>query len=244
MIKITNLKKTYYTGTIAVEALRGISFKVEKGEFVAIMGASGSGKSTLMNLLGLLDVPTAGSYILDGTEVAALSEKNYARIRNQKIGFVFQAFNLLPRLTALHNVELPMLYAGVKPAERRKRAMLALGRLGLGERTHHFPSELSGGQNQRVAIARALGNDPAIILADEPTGALDSKTSLEIMDIFQKLNRDGATIIVVTHEEDIARHAGRILRLNDGLLISDEKVRQPLNAGYTLSSLQKEAKSI
>ncbi|MEN6325328.1 MAG: ABC transporter ATP-binding protein [Syntrophomonas sp.] len=244
MIEITNLQKTYYTGTIAVKALRGISFNVKKGEFVAIMGASGSGKSTLMNLLGLLDVPTAGSYILDGTEVAALNEKSYAQIRNQKIGFVFQAFNLLPRLTALHNVELPMLYAGVGPAERKKRALQALERLGLGERTHHFPNELSGGQNQRVAIARALGNDPAIILADEPTGALDSHTSLEIMDIFQQLNRDGATIIVVTHEEDIARHAGRILRLSDGLLLTDEKVRQPLNAGYALSSLRNEAKSV
>lgn len=244
MIKITDLQKTYYTGTVAVNALRGISFQVKKGEFVAIMGASGSGKSTLMNMLGLLDNPTSGSYILDGIEVASLNEKNYARIRNQKIGFVFQAFNLLPRMTALHNVELPMLYAGVKPMERRRRAIEALERLGLGERIHHFPNELSGGQSQRVAIARALGNDPAIILADEPTGALDSHTSLEIMEIFQQLNRDGTTIVLVTHEEDIARHAGRILRLSDGLMVTDEKVRKPLNAAYTLSSMRKEAESI
>ncbi|MGI5921086.1 MAG: ABC transporter ATP-binding protein [Syntrophomonadaceae bacterium] len=241
MIKVTNLKKTYYTGTIAVYALREVSFQVQKGEFVAIMGASGSGKSTLMNLLGLLDVPTGGSYILDGVKVSALNEKNLARTRNQKIGFVFQAFNLLPRLTALQNVELPMLYAGVKPAERRKKALLALKQLGLENRTHHYPNELSGGQNQRVAIARALVNEPAIILADEPTGALDTHTSIEIMDIFQELNRAGATIVVVTHEEDIARHAGRIIRLSDGQLISDEIVTQPLNAGYRLASAENEA---
>lgn len=241
MIKVSDLQKTYYTGAIAVNALRGISFQVQKGEFVAIMGASGSGKSTLMNLLGFLDVPTGGSYVLDGIEVSTLGEKNLARIRNQKIGFVFQAFNLLPRLTAQHNVELPMLYAGIKPGERRKRATLALQKLGLGDRTHHYPNELSGGQNQRVAIARALANEPAIILADEPTGALDTHTSMEIMEIFQHLNQGGATIIVVTHEEDIARHAGRIIRLSDGLLLTDEKVLQPLDAGLMLTSVGNEA---
>lgn len=240
MIEISDLQKTYHTGSIAVEALRSVSFNIDNGEFVAIMGASGSGKSTLMNLLGLLDVPTAGTYILNQTEVSALAEKDYARIRNREIGFVFQTFNLLPHLTALHNVELPMLYAGVKPAKRRDRAMQLLEGVGLAERTNHYPHELSGGQNQRVAIARSLANNPAIVLADEPTGALDTRTSLEVMEIFQQLNRDGTTIILVTHEEDIARHAGRILRLSDGLLITDDKVQQPLDAGKILNSFRKE----
>jgi putative ABC transport system ATP-binding protein len=244
MIAINNLQKSYYTGTIAVDALRGLSFCIDRGDFVAIMGASGSGKSTLMNLLGLLDVPSAGTYILNQTEVSALNEKDYARIRNKEIGFIFQTFNLLPHLTALHNVELPMLYAGVKPAARRERAMQLLERMGLKDRFHHYPNELSGGQNQRVAIARALANQPSIILADEPTGALDSHTSLEVMDIFQQLNRDGATIVLVTHEENIAQHAGRILRLSDGLLINDDIVEEPLNAGQDLSSYRKEVSSL
>ena len=244
MIAINDLRKTYDTGSITVEALRGLSFNIDKGEFVAIMGASGSGKSTLMNLLGLLDVASAGTYILNQTEVSALEEKDFARIRNKEIGFVFQTFNLLPHLTALHNVELPMMYAGVKLAARRERATLLLERMGLIDRMHHYPNELSGGQNQRVAIARSLANNPAIILADEPTGALDSHTSLEVMDIFQQLNRDGTTIIVVTHEENIAQHAGRILRLSDGLLIKDDIVPEPLDAGQALISFRKEGVSI
>ncbi len=243
MIAVNELKKTYYAGAVAVEALKGVSFEVRQGEFAAIMGASGSGKSTIMNLLGLLDTPTGGSYILDGTEVSALAENEYARMRNQKIGFVFQAFNLLPRLSALKNVELPMLYAGIKPAERRRKAIEALERVGLEDRMHHRPNELSGGQNQRVAIARALSNDPAIILADEPTGALDSWTSLEIMDIFQGLNQNGATIVVVTHEEDIAHHTGRIIRLSDGVMVKDEMVAKPLNAWQKLHPIGNEVKS-
>jgi len=241
MIAINDLRKTYDTGSITVEALRGLSFNIDKGEFVAIMGTSGSGKSTLMNLLGLLDVPSAGTYILNQTEVSALEEKDFARIRNKEIGFVFQTFNLLPHLTALHNVELPMMYAGVKPAARREQATLLLERMGLIDRIHHYPNELSGGQNQRVAIARSLANNPAIILADEPTGALDSHTSLEVMDIFQQLNLEGTTIILVTHEENIAQHANRILRLSDGLLIRNDIVPVPLNAALELSSLRKEA---
>ncbi len=244
MIAINDLQKIYYTGTIAVEALRGLSFSIDRGDFVAIMGASGSGKSTLMNLLGLLDVPSAGTYILNQTEVSALNEQDYARIRNKEIGFIFQTFNLLPHLTALHNVELPMLYAGVRPAARKARAMQLLEHVGLKERFHHYPNELSGGQNQRVAIARALANQPSIILADEPTGALDTHTSLEVMDIFQQLNREGATIIVVTHEENIAQHAGRILRLSDGRLLSDDIVSRPLDAGQALSSHRNEVTSI
>ncbi|MGI6453676.1 MAG: ABC transporter ATP-binding protein [Syntrophomonadaceae bacterium] len=239
MIKINNLSKTYSTGSLHVPALRGITLNIARGEFVAITGASGSGKSTLMNLLGLLDRPSGGSYVLDGIDTAGLDDDEYARLRNLKIGFVFQAFNLLPRLNAQKNVELAMLYAGVGPAERRKRAIEGLTRLGLADRIHHFPSELSGGQNQRVAIARALANNPAILLADEPTGALDSQTGLEIMSIFQELNRHGTTIVLVTHEPDIARHARRILRMADGLLIADEKVAAPLDAAQYRPSIAK-----
>ncbi|MEQ8175099.1 MAG: ABC transporter ATP-binding protein [Syntrophomonadaceae bacterium] len=227
MIKIGNLKKEYISGSIQVLALQGVSFTVEPGQFVSIMGASGSGKSTLMNLLGLLDSPKEGTYCLNGIETSSLDEVGRAKVRNQKIGFVFQAFNLLPRLNALENVELPMIYAGVKPAARREKAMAALERMGLADRYHHRPSELSGGQNQRVAIARALVNDPALILADEPTGALDTRNSEEIMGVFQELNRQGATIVLVTHEPEVARCSGRILRLSDGLLVSDEAVQQP-----------------
>lgn len=240
MIKINNLTKTYSTGTFTVPALRGISLEIARGEFVAVTGASGSGKSTLMNLLGLLDRPTEGSYILDGIDVSGLNDDEYARLRNRKIGFVFQAFNLLPRLTALKNVELAMLYAGIGLAERRKRAVAGLTRLGLEDRMHHFPSELSGGQNQRVAIARALANDPAIVLADEPTGALDSYTSVEIMNIFQELNESGTTIVLVTHEMDIARHSRRILRMGDGLLLADEQVNTPLDARKEIQLLAKQ----
>lgn len=224
MISIENIRKQYISGSIEVWALQGITFKVGEGEFVAIMGASGSGKSTLMNLLGLLDTPTEGSYSLDETQTAGLKEDERAMLRNQKIGFVFQAFNLLPRLTALENVEVPMIYAGIKPAERRKLALEALERLGLEQRYRHRPHELSGGQNQRVAIARALVNQPALILADEPTGALDTHNSQEIMEVFQDLNQQGSTIVVVTHEPEIAGFTNRILRLSDGLLVSDEPV--------------------
>jgi ABC-type antimicrobial peptide transport system, ATPase component len=224
MIDIENLRKLYQSGSIEVWALQGISFKVDEGEFLAVMGASGSGKSTLMNLLGLLDTPTEGSYLLDGTRTDLLKENERASFRNQKIGFVFQAFNLLPRLTALENVEVPMVYAGIKPSERRKMALSALERLGLEQRWRHRPHELSGGQNQRVAIARALVNNPALILADEPTGALDTHTSQEIMEIFRDLNKNGSTIVVVTHEPEIAAYTNRILRLSDGRLISDEPV--------------------
>jgi putative ABC transport system ATP-binding protein len=230
MIKINNLCKTYSTGVFTVPALKGITLDIAPGEFVAISGASGSGKSTMMNLLGLLDRPSEGSYLLDGMDVSNLNDDDYARLRNRKIGFVFQAFNLLPRLTALKNVELSMLYAGTKHEERRKRAVEVLTRLGLEDRLHHFPNELSGGQNQRVAIARALVNHPAIILADEPTGALDSQTGLEIMNIFQELNRQGTTIVLVTHELNIAQHSRRILRMADGLIISDEEIARPLDA--------------
>lgn len=230
MIKINNLSKTYSTGAFTVPALKGITLDIAPGEFVAITGASGSGKSTMMNLLGLLDRPSEGSYLLDGMDVSNLNDDDYARLRNRKIGFVFQAFNLLPRLTALKNVELSMLYAGTKHEERRKRALEVLTLLGLEDRLHHFPNELSGGQNQRVAIARALINNPAIILADEPTGALDSQTGLEIMSIFQELNRQGTTIVLVTHELNIARHSRRILRMADGLIINDEEIARPLDA--------------
>lgn len=226
MIKVENLQKEYISGSIQVLALQGVTFNVEPGQFVSIMGVSGSGKSTLMNLLGLLDSPGEGSYCLDGIETFALDETGRARVRNHKIGFVFQAFNLLPRLNALENVELPMIYAGLKPSVRRKKAMQALERMDLGDRSHHRPSELSGGQNQRVAIARALVNEPALILADEPTGALDTRNSEEIMEVFRGLNRQGATIVLVTHEPDIAKYSERILRLSDGRLVADETVQQ------------------
>lgn len=228
MIKVNNLRKVYNTGSIAVEALKGVSLTIGKGEFVAVMGPSGSGKSTFMNLLGLLDSPTEGTYWLEERQVSSLDKNELAILRNQKLGFVFQAFNLIPSFTALKNVELPMLYAGIKPEERRQRAILALERVGLAERLQHRPSELSGGQNQRVAIARAIVNCPAVIMADEPTGALDTKTGDEIMGIFEELHREGTTIVLVTHEMDIARHAKRILRFKDGLLISDKEVTSPI----------------
>jgi len=222
MIRIRTLTKRYQTGDQAFNALDGVSLDIHEGEFVAIMGASGSGKSTLMNLMGCLDRPTSGDYALDGVTVSQLDDAELAGIRNQKIGFVFQSFNLLPRTTAVENVELPMLYAGVKPAERRQRALEALAKVGLAERTTHMPNQLSGGQQQRVAIARAIVNRPKILLADEPTGALDTKTSEEIMDLFTQLNRQGMTVILVTHEPDIATYARRILRFRDGHILSDE----------------------
>ncbi len=222
MIEIRQLTKRYQTGDQEFNALDGVSLRIQEGEFVAIMGASGSGKSTLMNLVGCLDRPTSGDYTLDGVAVSKLGDAELARIRNQKIGFVFQSFNLLPRTSSVENVELPMLYAGVKPAERRQRALSALGKVGLAERTEHKPNQLSGGQQQRVAIARAIVNQPKILLADEPTGALDTRTSEEIMDLFTELNRQGMTVILVTHEPDIAAYARRIIRFRDGRILSDE----------------------
>lgn len=224
IIRVENLKKIYDTGKIQVEALKDINLEIEKNEYVAIMGASGSGKSTLMNILGCLDRLTEGKYILDDVDVSTLDGNALAEIRNKKIGFVFQAFNLLPRLSALANVELPMVYAGISYAERQKKAKAALERVGLTDRMHHRPNELSGGQKQRVAIARSLVNDPAIILADEPTGNLDTKSSEEIMDIFEGLNNEGVTIVMVTHEQDISQHTKRAVVFRDGAIISDKPV--------------------
>jgi putative ABC transport system ATP-binding protein len=237
-IKLENITKTYDLGEVQVHALRGVSLEIYPGEFVAIMGASGSGKSTLMNILGCLDKPTRGNYFLDGVDVSGLSKKELARVRSHKIGFVFQQFNLLSRTSALENVELPTIYAGVRLPEREKRAREALARVGLAERAGHFPSQLSGGQQQRVAIARALVNDPAILLADEPTGNLDSRTSVEIMDIFQKLNRDqGLTVAIVTHEPDIAQYAKRALEFRDGKMRLDVPIQNRLLAEEVLPTL-------
>jgi putative ABC transport system ATP-binding protein len=223
VIVTRGLKREYDMGGEIVRALRGVDAAIRRNEYVAIMGPSGSGKSTLMNLIGCLDTPTAGEYWLNGQLVSNLSDDELARIRNREIGFVFQTFNLLPRATALHNVELPLVYAGVSPAERRARAMDALERVQLADRMQHRPNELSGGQRQRVAIARALVNSPAILLADEPTGNLDSTTSEEIMRVFEGLSEQGQTVIVVTHEADIAAHARRVITLRDGLVESDRK---------------------
>jgi putative ABC transport system ATP-binding protein len=222
LIDIRDLIKTYQIGTIEVNALRGVDLQIQKNEYVAVMGPSGSGKSTLMNILGCLDTPTSGEYELDGEVVSQMNDDQLADIRNRQIGFVFQTFNLLPRANALHNVELPLIYAGVSAAKRRAMAMEALQRVGLGDRFHHKPNELSGGQRQRVAIARALINNPSIIFADEPTGNLDTTTGDEIMAIFTELHEQGNTIILVTHEEYIAEHAKRIIRLRDGKIERDE----------------------
>ncbi|HWA86356.1 MAG TPA: ABC transporter ATP-binding protein [Opitutus sp.] len=222
VIEIEGVTKLYKMGEEIIHALRGVSLEIRRNEYLAIMGPSGSGKSTLMNMLGCLDTPTAGRYDFNGRNVAQMDDDELAEIRNREIGFVFQTFNLLPRSDALHNVELPLIYAGQPPHTRRERARQALDNVGLGNRIHHRPNELSGGQRQRVAIARALVNNPSIILADEPTGNLDSKTGTEIMELFEQLYEQGNTIIVVTHEEDIARHARRIVRLRDGLIESDE----------------------
>jgi putative ABC transport system ATP-binding protein len=224
IINIEQIKKIYQVGLEEVHALRDVSLRIDKNEYVAIMGPSGSGKSTLMNMLGCLDTPTSGKYEFNGVSVSEMNDNDLARIRNKEIGFVFQTFNLLPRSDALHNVELPLIYAGVSYAERREKAQKALIDVGLGDRIHHKPNELSGGQRQRVAVARALVTNPSIILADEPTGNLDSKTGEEIMLLFNEIHNKGNTIILVTHEEYIAEHAARIIRLKDGLIEKDELV--------------------
>jgi putative ABC transport system ATP-binding protein len=229
LIELHDVTKTYDTGDVQVHALRGVSLSIDRGEFVAVMGASGSGKSTLMNVLGCLDRPTSGRYLLDGEEVARLGRDRLAEIRNSTLGFVFQSFNLLPRTSALENVELPLLYSHASAAERRRRATAALARVGLAERAPHHPNQLSGGQQQRVAIARALVCEPRIILADEPTGNLDSRTSVDVMALLQDLGASGITIVLVTHEPDIAAYAGRVIEMRDGRVRSDAR-RTPLRA--------------
>jgi putative ABC transport system ATP-binding protein len=221
LIDIRNLKKDYMMEMVEVKALRGIDLQIPENEYVAIMGPSGSGKSTLMNILGCLDTPTEGKYFFNSVDVTLLNDNQLSAIRNKNVGFVFQSFNLLPRMSALHNVELPLMYAGVEKNQRRELALLSLERVGLSDRVHHKPAELSGGQRQRVSIARALVNNPGIILADEPTGALDSKNGEEIMEIFSKLHSEGNTIIVITHENEIAAHCRRIIYLKDGIIHSD-----------------------
>jgi putative ABC transport system ATP-binding protein len=222
IIHLENIKKNYFLGKQVIEVLKGISLDIAKNEYVALMGPSGSGKSTLMNIVGCLDTPTGGRYILNGKDVSSMPDNDLAEVRNKEIGFVFQQFNLLPRLTAIENVALPLVYAGIPKRQRTEKAKEVLDKVALADRGHHKPNEMSGGQNQRVAIARALVNDPSIILADEPTGNLDSKTSYEIMDIFGKIHASGNTVILVTHEEDIAHYAHRVVRLRDGMIESDK----------------------
>jgi len=239
VIHLENVHKTYDLGEIQVHALRGVSLEIREGEMVAVMGASGSGKSTLMNILGCLDKPSKGAYLLDGVDVTNMTKTELAKVRNSKIGFVFQQFNLLSRTSALENVELPTVYAGLPPEERHKRAQRALEQVGLAERAHHHPSQLSGGQQQRVAIARALVTEPSILLADEPTGNLDSRTSVEVMDIFQRLNQEhGITVILVTHEHDIANYAKRNLEFRDGKIQRDIAVRDRLMARDILPTMK------
>jgi putative ABC transport system ATP-binding protein len=241
LITTRNLAKEYRMDGYTVAALRGVTLEIAAGEFVAVMGPSGSGKSTFMNLLGCLDSPTGGDYILAGESVAQLSGDALAAIRNRRLGFVFQNFNLLARTSAVENVELPLLYSRCPAEERRRRAMARLSEVGLAERAHHHPSQLSGGQQQRVAIARALVNDPVLILADEPTGALDTRTSFELMGLLQQLNRGGMTVVLVTHEHDIATFASRIISFRDGHVLDDQRVAQPADARAMLEALEKEA---
>ncbi|RZS87206.1 putative ABC transport system ATP-binding protein [Motilibacter rhizosphaerae] len=221
VIDLRAVMKVYGSGDTEVRAVAGVDLVAERGEYLAIMGASGSGKSTLMNILGCLDAPTRGRYLLDGYDVGRLTERQLSIVRNRKIGFIFQSFNLIPRTSALANVELPLAYAGVKPAERRERALAALERVGLGERVHHLPSELSGGQQQRVAVARAIVTDPVMLLADEPTGALDSRSTGEVLDLFDALHAAGRTLVVITHEDEVAQRSRRVVRMRDGLVASD-----------------------
>jgi putative ABC transport system ATP-binding protein len=223
VVDLRGVTKTYGSGDTVVHAVAGVNLVVERGDYVAVMGASGSGKSTLMNIIGCLDAPTRGRYRLDGVDTRRLDERRQAMIRNRKIGFVFQSFNLIPRMTALANVELPLAYAGLKGSQRRVRAAAALERVGLGDRFGHLPAQLSGGQQQRVAIARAIVTEPVLLLADEPTGALDSHSTAEVLQLFGALNVAGRTVVVITHEEEVAAHAGRVLRMRDGLIISDER---------------------
>lgn len=238
LITLDHIHKTYQMGDVEIHALRGVSLHIDRGEFIAIMGASGSGKSTMMNILGCLDKPTRGQYVLDGQDVSTLSRDELADIRNRKIGFVFQGFNLLSRTSALENVELPMLYLGLKTSERTRRAREALEIVGLADRMHNMPNQLSGGQQQRVAIARSLVNHPSIILADEPTGNLDSRTSVEVMDVFQQLNKArGITIALVTHEPDIAQYARRTIVFKDGRIKNDYMIKEPRSARVELESL-------
>jgi putative ABC transport system ATP-binding protein len=224
LIRLEKISRRYQMGAETIHALREVSLEIQRGEYVAIMGPSGSGKSTLMNLIGCLDTPTSGRYELNGVQVSQMDDNQLAEIRNKEIGFIFQTFNLLPRSDALRNVELPLIYAGVPAEERRQVALEALKNVGLGDRIHHKPNELSGGQRQRVSVARALVNRPSLLLADEPTGNLDTKTGMEILALFEELSRKGNTLIVVTHEEDVAQHAHRILRIRDGLIASDERI--------------------
>jgi len=238
VIRIDRVSKIYQTGDILVHALRGLSLTIHRGEFVAIMGPSGSGKSTLMNIIGCLDRPTKGKYFLEGVDVSTMGKAQLADVRNQRVGFVFQSFNLVSRTSALENVELPLLYAGVSSGERKRRAREALAIVGLSERERNMPNQLSGGQQQRVALARALVNNPSIILADEPTGALDTRTSVEVMEIFQRLNLErNLTVIIVTHESDIALYAERVIHVRDGRIASDEKVKDRWNAAEVLRTL-------
>lgn len=242
IIEIKNLRKDYHVGEVTVHALRGVDLKIHEGEFVAIMGASGSGKSTMLNILGCLDKPTFGDYLLDGINVNTMNKDSVAKLRNMKLGFVFQAYNLLARTTALENVELPLFYnPGVKSKERKESALMALEAVGLSDRRHHMPNQLSGGQQQRVAIARSLVNNPVLILADEPTGNLDTRTSIEIMELFQDLNEKGRTIVFVTHEPDIAKYASRNIMFRDGKISRESTVTERMDAKEILKSMPVEA---
>ena len=238
LIATEGLRKDYQVGAHTIQAVRGVSVRIDRGEFVAVMGPSGSGKSSFMHILGCLDTPTAGRYVLDGVDVAGLSRDDLGRIRNAKIGFVFQTFNLLPRTSAVENVELPLHYAGVPARVARAKGRERLAAVGLVDRESHHPNQLSGGQQQRVAIARALVNDPSVILADEPTGNLDTRTSVEILALLQRLNREGLTLVLVTHEPDVASYASRVLTFRDGRLLNDDPVVSPANAAATLAGLE------